>query len=740
MSASDKTRPFGPFEDWDACMEHMTTKGGYDEETAKKVCGQMKADLEEGRSACCPHCAQKLARADATERHLIGQVGRGDEGTRSVLIVASTANAVEGVALDQWDLSRFLKNPAALWAHDQMGVRLPIGVCEDVMFDPSVGLTCRVRFGSAAFNPLSEQIFRGVQEGMIRAVSVGYDYDDVTGVAKLVEVSFVPIGLDEDAGTGEVNPDAEPSEEEMIKRFSRAASYLAKARARASAKRKRALDEENAALERQKKGESVDVRTDGKDGTRVLRVEIVSLRLDADARSRLGKVKRTQIGGARVPARLSRTGVLKYRDPSMPGGVRRELRLPDEVFKADSLTTLEHAPLIDIKDHTGLVTPETWKKVSLGHVANVRRDGNYVASDLYVNDAPTLDAIEEGERTEISCGYECRLEWTPGVYEGQHYDCIQRDITYNHAALCPPNGGRAGSDVGLRFDGKESWAVAHNDNDPQQDEDIMPEGTKVITKVKLDGREYEEHSAEHFRAIEGAHESIVKQLRTDAKDEADKLVAKLDAANKLLEDEKKRADKAEGERDTLKISLDKAEEEKKKEGSDEEKKKRSAEEKTKLRSKVKLVTDIARFFGKEDDEEDEKDGGDDEEEEGEDPKKKKNPFAKKSKSKKLDSQLDDVFDKTEKELMVEALERVGHLNFDAAEKSPDYVQARFDSVRDMLKKSKSVNGVRDAITRGAGNLNIRNDGDDDVIAKAKAKNKDFVQNAWKQTNNGGDAG
>ena len=39
-------KPFGPWEDFDACLSDM--KGKYDEETAKKVCGALKRDLEKG--------------------------------------------------------------------------------------------------------------------------------------------------------------------------------------------------------------------------------------------------------------------------------------------------------------------------------------------------------------------------------------------------------------------------------------------------------------------------------------------------------------------------------------------------------------------------------------------------------------------------------------------------------------------------------------------------------------------
>lgn len=170
-----------------------------------------------------------------------------------------------------------------------------------------------------------------------------------------------------------------------------------------------------------------------------------------DRGGRLDRAKRTSIGGAYIPARLSRTGVLAY---STPTGVRRELRHPDEVFNADSLASLDSVPVIDIGDHTSLVSPDEYRRAAVGHVKTAHRDGSFIASELVVQDSATLDAIDAGERTEISCGYVCKLDMTPGVYEGEAYDCVQREIRYNHVALCPPNRGRAGAEVGLRLDAR----------------------------------------------------------------------------------------------------------------------------------------------------------------------------------------------------------------------------------------------------------------------------------------------
>jgi len=65
--------PIGPFPDFDACVAHMTKPkseggGGYDEETARKVCGKMKAELEESFSWAGdirPYPGARLIRGEA---------------------------------------------------------------------------------------------------------------------------------------------------------------------------------------------------------------------------------------------------------------------------------------------------------------------------------------------------------------------------------------------------------------------------------------------------------------------------------------------------------------------------------------------------------------------------------------------------------------------------------------------------------------------------------------------------
>ena len=163
---------------------------------------------------------------------------------------------------------------------------------------------------------------------------------------------------------------------------------------------------------------------------------------------------RTPQGFLRVPAYLTRVGVFSYKRAD--GTTVRELRPADEVFKDDSLATLSSAPVTDLHP-TEMVGPQNVRKLRVGHVGEaVRKDGRLVAAHITVEDHEIIQKVEKGERREISCGYRCRIDATPGVHEGERYDVVQRDIVYNHAALGPRNWGRAGNDVCLRVDSNDA--------------------------------------------------------------------------------------------------------------------------------------------------------------------------------------------------------------------------------------------------------------------------------------------
>lgn len=170
--------------------------------------------------------------------------------------------------------------------------------------------------------------------------------------------------------------------------------------------------------------------------------------------------RRTQQGGLVARAKLTRTGVFQYRQPD--GSIRRELRHPDEVFDKDSLDSLAHATVTD--DHPDKVTPHNWKQVAIGHVAGrPKKAGDFVAQDVHIQHDAAIDKAQKGKLQEASCGYECAIDPTPGTYDGEPYDAIQRRIRYNHVALGPPGWGRAGPEVRLHLDSGAGVSVGSGD-------------------------------------------------------------------------------------------------------------------------------------------------------------------------------------------------------------------------------------------------------------------------------------
>lgn len=131
-------------------------------------------------------------------------------GPREVDIVASTdsVDSYGEIVAQDWDLKRFKKNPIILYAHSTW--QLPLGTAVKTKVEEG-RLIARVRFASAEANPQAEQIWKLVQEKVLRAVSVGfrckkarYHAESDTYVlsgCELYEISFCAIGANPDAVT-----------------------------------------------------------------------------------------------------------------------------------------------------------------------------------------------------------------------------------------------------------------------------------------------------------------------------------------------------------------------------------------------------------------------------------------------------------------------------------------------------------------------------------------------------------
>lgn len=227
----------------------------------------------------------------------------------------------------------------------------------------------------------------------------------------------------------------------------------------------------------------------------------------------LGAVTKTPQGGIRVDAHVSRSSsILIYQTPKGPV---REYCPPEELFREDSLATLAGAPVTD-RHPPGLVSAGNFRVYTAGHVSDssIRRDGDKVAASLVIQDAGLIGAIERKDRREVSAGYVCRVENTPGqTPTGERYDRIQRDRRYNHVAIVER--GRAGSDVALRLDSQGN-----------QDYGANPREEKSMETIRIDGVDYplgteaeRKAAAQAFARYDAKREAELAQLRKD-KDQA----------------------------------------------------------------------------------------------------------------------------------------------------------------------------------------------------------------------------
>lgn len=273
-------------------------------------------------------------------------------------------------------------------------------------------------------------------------------------------------------------------------------------------------------------------------------MEKVTRRYDA---GKLDKVERTPQGGIRAPARLTRVGIFEYRNPD--GSVRRELRPPEEVFAKDSLASLRGAPVTHL--HVAEITPGNFGMFAKGHVGdNVEKDDIYVAADVVIQDGQIVALVESGQLVEISLGYQALMDETPGTWNGEPYDAVQRSIRYNHAALGPKDWGRAGGNVALRLDSRgDAIPPGAEDGHTSPRGGVHQDHMEKPMKIEIiNGTEYEVGTPAHLAAVkrrDSETENFEKKIA-----DLEQKIADMEEEKAKLQDQLKDAEEEEEKEDT----------------------------------------------------------------------------------------------------------------------------------------------------------------------------------------------
>ena len=145
---------------------------------------------------------------------------------------------------------------------------------------------------------------------------------------------------------------------------------------------------------------------------------------------------------------ITKAGVFPYFgrqiSPSLePDKIYQVYRPAGEIKKAAD--TFKLVPLVD--DHTMLgpgFTPAEEKGVHGVLGEDIKEKDGTLYADVKIFSEQLKKEIQDGKK-ELSLGYFCRYDLTPGQYNGMHYDAVQKDLKGNHIALV--DNGRMGHDV-----------------------------------------------------------------------------------------------------------------------------------------------------------------------------------------------------------------------------------------------------------------------------------------------------
>ena len=181
---------------------------------------------------------------------------------------------------------------------------------------------------------------------------------------------------------------------------------------------------------------------------------------------------------------LTKAGVYPYLYSD--GRLVKEAKLPEEIFSAATIDSANGAVITDnhpdINQDSGLVNSSNYSKLVKGNVFNVKQDGLFLSGLEKVFDSDLQKRILSGEQIQVSIGFEQKTDWTPGEYNGEKYDCVQRDIRINHIAHVEK--GRAGEECRTILDSNKDYAIMQEANETMNE--IKP--TKITWRV--DNKDY----------------------------------------------------------------------------------------------------------------------------------------------------------------------------------------------------------------------------------------------------------
>lgn len=149
---------------------------------------------------------------------------------------------------------------------------------------------------------------------------------------------------------------------------------------------------------------------------------------------------------------ISKVGIFPYLGSQMgasePDRIYNVYRPEEELNNPDTIQSFKLLPFVN--EHPNRLFGDGVKCEDKGIEGvigeDVYYDAPYLKGNIKIFTSRMNESIDAG-KIELSPGYQCSWDFTPGIFNGERYDAIQRNIRGNHLALVEE--GRSGPDVSV---------------------------------------------------------------------------------------------------------------------------------------------------------------------------------------------------------------------------------------------------------------------------------------------------
>lgn len=261
---------------------------------------------------------------------------------------------------------------------------------------------------------------------------------------------------------------------------------------------------------------------------------------------------------------ISKEGVFPYSGAQIspdlePDKIYMVYRPAEELSNPETIDSFKLIPWTD--EHTMLgegLTPAEQKGVHGVIGEDIYFEDGYLKGNIKVFSEKLANLINSGKK-ELSIGYRCVYSPESGVFNGEQYDFVQRDIRGNHLALVDE--GRSGHDVAVldhfkfTFDSKE---LKMPDFEKEEYKDKEGDLSKPADSAKDEGemgiaecREMLKKIAERLEAMSETKDEFIDNEEAEKINESENDVEDEDPANFVNKAEVTDADEDEEEKKEL---------------------------------------------------------------------------------------------------------------------------------------------------------------------------------------------